>query len=116
MATTVSTTSIDIGTLISKSPEMKSGRPVIAGTGVMVMRIANYYKMGYTPEEIMSGYGHLSLAQVYAALAYYHANREEIEADIAEEEALYEKYSQEYGQKRLEGRTIKRIVRRRSKK
>jgi hypothetical protein len=30
---------------------------------------------------------HLSLAQIYAALTYYHANREEIEADIAAEEA-----------------------------
>jgi hypothetical protein len=29
----------------------------------------------------------LSLAQVYAALTYYHANREEIEADIAAEDA-----------------------------
>jgi len=28
----------------------------------------------------------LTFAQVHAALAYYHANREEIEADIAQEE------------------------------
>jgi hypothetical protein len=28
----------------------------------------------------------LTLAQVHAALAYYHANREEIEADIAQED------------------------------
>jgi hypothetical protein len=32
---------------------------------------------------------HLNLAQVYAALAYYHANRDEIETDLAEEEAEY---------------------------
>ena len=32
---------------------------------------------------------HLSLAQVYAALAYYHANRDEIESDLAEEDAEY---------------------------
>jgi hypothetical protein len=32
---------------------------------------------------------HLSLAQVYAALAYYHANRDEIEADLAEEDSEY---------------------------
>jgi homoserine acetyltransferase len=32
---------------------------------------------------------HLTLAQVYAALAYYHANRDEIEADLAEEDAEY---------------------------
>jgi uncharacterized protein (DUF433 family) len=43
--------------------------------------------MGYTPDEIVDELGHLSLAQVYAALAYYHANREQIEADIAAEEA-----------------------------
>jgi len=29
---------------------------------------------------------HLSLAQVYAALTYYHANCDEIEADIAAED------------------------------
>jgi hypothetical protein len=30
---------------------------------------------------------HLSLAQVYAALTYYHANREEIAGDMTAEEA-----------------------------
>lgn len=54
------------------------------------MRIAAWYKMGLTPEEIATQYGHLSLAQVHAALAYYHANPEEIEADLAQEEAFAE--------------------------
>jgi hypothetical protein len=40
-----------------------------------------------SPEEIALEYPHLTLAQVHAALAYYHANREEIETDIAQEEA-----------------------------
>jgi hypothetical protein len=39
-----------------------------------------------SPEEIAEDYPHLTLAQVHAALAYYHANREEIEADIAQDE------------------------------
>ena len=43
--------------------------------------------MGMSPEEIALEYPHLSLAQVHAALAYYHANREEIEVDISEEAA-----------------------------
>ena len=38
-------------------------------------------------EEIAHRIGHLTLTQVYAALTYYHANREEIDADIAAEEA-----------------------------
>jgi uncharacterized protein (DUF433 family) len=52
------------------------------------MRVAGWYRMGLTPEEIAAQWGHLSLAQVHAALAYYHANPEEIEVDMAEEEAL----------------------------
>jgi uncharacterized protein YaiL (DUF2058 family) len=50
-----------------------------------------YYKMGFTPEEIAAKFGHLMLAQVHAALAYYHANHETVEADIAAEEAEAER-------------------------
>lgn len=76
----------DIGTLIVRSPEIRGGRPRIAETGVTVRRIVGWYKLGLTPEEIADRIGHLSLAQVHAALAYYHANREEIETDIAAED------------------------------
>ena len=51
--------------------------------------------MGQLPEEIADQYGHLSLAQVYAALAYYHANRQEVEADLAQEEVLYDQLAAE---------------------
>jgi hypothetical protein len=40
--------------------------------------------------------GHLSLAQVYAALAYYHANRDEIDADLAAEETEAEALEREH--------------------
>ncbi len=76
----------DIGTLIVRSPEVRGGRPRIAGTGVTVRRIVGWYQLGLTPEEIVDRIGHLSLAQVHAALAYYHANRDEIEADMSAEE------------------------------
>ena len=66
---------------------MTGNRPRVAGTGVTVRRIVGWYKRGLTPEEITTEVPHLSLAQVYAALAYYHANPEEIEADIAAEDA-----------------------------
>ena len=77
---------IEIGTLIDRDPAIHGGRPKIAGTGLTVRRIVCWYKMGMTPEEIAIEYPHITLAQVHAALAYYHANREEIEADIAQEE------------------------------
>lgn len=77
---------MEIGTLIDRAPEVRAGRPKIAGTGVTVRRIVGWYKMGMSSEEIALEYPHLNLAQVHAALAYYHANREEIEADIALED------------------------------
>jgi uncharacterized protein (DUF433 family) len=87
---------IDIGTLIVRSPKIHGGRPRIAGTGVTVRRIVGWYKLGLTPEDIARRVGHLSLAQVHAALAYYHANREEIEADIVAEEGKAERLEREH--------------------
>jgi uncharacterized protein (DUF433 family) len=81
---------VEIGSLIDRDPNVRSARPKIAGTGVTVMRIVGWYKTGLTPEEIATQYGHLDLAQVHAALAYYHANADEIEAEISEEAALAE--------------------------
>lgn len=90
----------DIGTLITRSPEIRGGRPIIAGTGVTVRRIAVWYKMGLSPEEIPVRMGHLTVAQVYAALTYYHLNRDEIEADLAEEEAQTALLEQQHARKR----------------
>ena len=87
---------IDIGTLIVRSPEIRGGRPRIAGTGITVRRIVGWYKLGLTPEEIADRIGHLSLAQVHAALTYYHANREEIETDIAAEEIEADRLEREH--------------------
>ena len=80
----------DIGTLITRSLDIRGGRPRIAGTGVTVRRIVGWYKMGLSPEEIAEEIGHLTLAKVYAALAYYHANQDEIEQDIAQEDEAAE--------------------------
>jgi uncharacterized protein (DUF433 family) len=78
---------VDIGSLIESSPEIRKGRPCVAGTGVTVLRIAGWHNLGLTPEEIAAKVEHLTLAQIHAALAYYHANRAEVDSDIAAEEA-----------------------------
>jgi uncharacterized protein (DUF433 family) len=62
----------------------------IAGTRITVHRIATLYKQGQTAEDIGQTYSHLSLGQVYAALAYYHANRDEIESELAAADAQYD--------------------------
>ena len=50
---------IEIATLIDRDPRIRNGRPKIVGTGVTVMRVAGWYKMGLTPEEIATQFGHL---------------------------------------------------------
>lgn len=79
--------------LITENAELHSGRPVIAGTGTTVRAIAIMYKQGLTPEEIASELP-LTLAQVYAAITYYHLHTDEIEEDIEadSEEVLIAKY------------------------
>ena len=80
----------DIGSLIVRTPEIRGGRARIAGTGLTVRRVVEWYKLGFSPEEIAHEIGHLSLANVFAALAYYHANVDEIEADLANEKDVAE--------------------------
>ena len=75
-------TVVTIDSLIEKNPKLRSGRPIIAGTGTTVRAIAGLYKLGLVAEEIATQLSHLELAQIYAALTYYHLHVDEIEADI----------------------------------
>lgn len=85
-----------IGDFIIQDQAVRGGRPIIDGTGTTVNRIATWYNLGLRPEEIAGRIGHLSLAQVYAALAHYHANRDEIDAEIAAEEVEADRIEQEH--------------------
>ncbi len=77
----------EISSLLARSPELRHDRVCIAGTGITIHRIAILSNLGHSPEEIVRKYKHLTLAGVHAALAYYHANRTEIDAEIAADEA-----------------------------
>ncbi len=89
-------TEIDIGTFIVRTPGTCGGRPRIAGTRITVRNVVTWIEMEWTPEKIVSEYGHLSLAQIYAALAYYYANRQELDAAFAAEETEEDRIEQEY--------------------
>jgi len=78
--------SISIETLLEPQAHRK-GRLCVAGTGTTVHRIAVWYKMGMSAEDIAREFIHLPIANVYAALAYYHANQAEMEVEIAAEQA-----------------------------
>jgi len=77
----------DIGALISASPEARGGRARITGKGVPVVRVADWYRQGLRAEEPAAEVLHVSLAQVYAAPACYHADREKLDGQVAEDAA-----------------------------
>jgi uncharacterized protein (DUF433 family) len=79
-----------IASLVARDPALRGGRPIIAGTGVCVRTIVIESNRGLSPEEIAADRPPLSLPQIHAALAFYHANKKEIDADIAAEEQAYE--------------------------
>ena len=71
--------------LITIDPQVRGGRPCIAGTGLRVIDIvmATLFH-GRTPGELASDYD-LSLAEVHAALAYYYQHKADLDQDIREQ-------------------------------
>ncbi len=90
------TTSLDIGTLIVSTPGTCGGRPPIAKARITVENIAIYFNAGLTPEQISYEKPHLTLAQSYDPIAYYYANKYKIDAEIAAENAEWERLQSEY--------------------
>lgn len=91
-------TVLAIETIVS-NPDVRGGRPVIAGTGIMVSDIAAYTNFqGMTPDDLAAQLG-LTLGQVHAALAYYYDHKAEIDNELrtnrAEAEALLKRLTDE---------------------
>jgi len=53
---------------------------LLKGTRIGIETILQDYELGATPEEILIRYPTLSLQQVYAAITYYLANRQVVDA------------------------------------
>jgi uncharacterized protein (DUF433 family) len=75
---------------IERTPGVAGGKPRIAGHRIKVADVAVWHeRLGMSADEIASEYD-LTLVEVYSALAYYFAHREEIDRDIEEGVALAE--------------------------
>ena len=73
---------------IEITPGVAGGKPRIAGHRITVQNIAIWHeRMGISADEIVSEYG-LTLADVYAAPAYYYDHREEIDESIRSDEGF----------------------------
>ena len=88
-----------LDTLLSRSQDVCGGRMRIDGTRVTVHQIVTCYQQGLTPEEIGEQYPHINLAQIYAALSYYHANRDEIDRELEAETADFLRLAVESGRR-----------------
>ncbi len=79
----------EIDSLIVKTPGVLGGRPRIRGHRVAVHRIAGWWQLGLSIEEIAEKHSTLGPAEIHAALAYYHLHRAEIDGYLAEERAAF---------------------------
>jgi uncharacterized protein (DUF433 family) len=85
---------------IEITPGTCGGKPRIAGTRIRVQDLAVWSeRMGLSADEIVSRYPQLSLADVYAGLAYYHDHREAIDADMKSGRELVEELRRRYPSK-----------------
>jgi uncharacterized protein (DUF433 family) len=63
---------------IVRVPGVAGGRPVIKGTRITVVHIAQRFRAGEEPWEIIATYPDIAPAAVYDAISYYLDHRDEI--------------------------------------
>ena len=72
---------------IIKDEGICGGQPRIAGTRIKVQHIVlEYERLGWTPDQICDAHPGLTLADVYAAIAYYYDHKNEIDSAIQSDE------------------------------
>lgn len=71
---------------VEKLPHLsldEQGRPWIDNTNVKVIEVVlDHLAYGWNAETIQENHPHLSLAQIYAALAWYYDHQAEMDAEI----------------------------------
>ena len=84
----------------------EKGTAWIDDTGVKVIEVVlSHLAYGWSPAEIHFQYPHLSMAQIYAALAYYYDHKEvldaQIEQDLREVETMMQQAQESPAQKKF---------------
>lgn len=74
----------------------EQGRPWVAGANTKVIEIVvEKLAYGSSAEEIHFQHPHLSMSQIYSALAYYHDHQQEMDAEIAAQRERVNKLAEE---------------------
>jgi uncharacterized protein (DUF433 family) len=80
---------------IEVAPGVRGGKPRIAGRRITVADIVIWHEwLGQSADAIATEYD-VTLADVYAALAYYYDHRAEIDESIRESQAFVEQIKQQ---------------------
>jgi uncharacterized protein (DUF433 family) len=87
---------IALDSMLVQTPGVCGGRIRLDGTRITVHRIATLYRQGQSAEDIVQTYPHLSLGQIYTAVAFYHANRQAIDAELAQDDAEYDELKRQH--------------------
>jgi uncharacterized protein (DUF433 family) len=97
VASDVSTTHTEYAHIVH-SPGLVGGEARIDGHRIRVRDVVAARDMGgMTPEEIAAtAYPSLTMAQVYAALAYYEDHRDEIDRAFADKSRFVEQFRREH--------------------
>ena|SRR6266513_1833479 len=86
----------NLNSLLVSRAGYRQGRPCLKGTGITVHAVAAAYLLGLSAEEICRQNPDLDASLFYAALAYYFANRERVEAEIEQDRLDGEKLAAVY--------------------
>jgi uncharacterized protein (DUF433 family) len=71
---------------ITKQPGVRGGKACVDDTRIAVVDVVALVKQGLADQRIVERYPSLNLAQVHAAISYYYDNRNELDADLAEDD------------------------------
>jgi len=97
-----------VATLTEKShivctPDIRGGKPRINGTRICVQDVYQWHELdGKSPDQIVDDFPHLTMADVYAALAFFWDHREQILEDIRRQDRLAEELIAQYPSKLAE--------------
>jgi uncharacterized protein (DUF433 family) len=82
--------------IVSKS-QVCGGKPCIAGTRIRVQDIFIWHELqSLSADEIVSRFPHLSMSDIYTALAYYWDHQSEIQKQMNDETEFVDQMKQKY--------------------
>src|SRR5687768_3513164 len=100
LPTTATQSSSESAGHIESTPGICGGKPRLAGTRIRVQDVVIWHeRMNLSADEIASKHPQASLAAIYAALAYYHDHRAEIDEQMRQGEDLVEEIRQAHPSK-----------------